>query len=61
MARVLTEIATRFHDIAVVATREAERRTELATLAPVLATAPMLDRDVNDLADLAELANHLTA
>ena len=61
VARVLTEIATRFHDIAVVATRETERRTELATLAPVLATAPMLDRDVNDLADLAELASHLTA
>ena len=60
VARVLTEIATRFHDIAVVATREAERRAELATLAPVLAAAPMLDRDVNDLADLAELAKHLT-
>lgn len=61
VARVLTEIATRFHDIAVVATREAERRAELATLAPVLAAAPILDRDVNDLADLAELAGHLTA
>ena len=56
VAGVLTEVATRFHDIAVVATREAERRAELAELAPLLVTCPMLDGDVNDLADLYELA-----
>ena len=31
---VLAEVATRFHDVALVATREAERRAELAALAP---------------------------
>jgi anion-transporting ArsA/GET3 family ATPase len=56
VAGVLTEVATRFHDIAVVATREAERRSELAELAPLLVTCPMLDGDVNDLYDLYELA-----
>jgi len=53
---VLGEIAVSFHDVAIVATREAERRTELAELAPLLVTAPMLEHDVNDLADLYELA-----
>ena len=57
---VLAEIAGRFHDIAVVATREAERRAELADLASLLVAAPMLDRDVNDVTDLLELAAHLT-
>jgi len=53
---VLGEIAVSFQDVAIVATREAERRTELAELAPLLVTAPMLEHDVNDLADLYELA-----
>jgi anion-transporting ArsA/GET3 family ATPase len=57
--RVLHEIATRFHDLAVVATREAERRAELAALCPLLAAVPVLDRDVNDLGDLLEVAGHL--
>jgi len=56
---VIAEIGTRFHDVAVVATREAERRAELATLAPMLVAAPMLDRDVNDIADLYDLAAEL--
>jgi anion-transporting ArsA/GET3 family ATPase len=55
---VLTEIGQRFHQVAVVATREAERRAELATLTSLLVAAPMLDRDINDLADLLELAAH---
>ncbi|HUF97952.1 MAG TPA: ArsA-related P-loop ATPase [Ilumatobacter sp.] len=59
VASVLAEIGTRFHDVAVVATREAERRSELATLAPMLVAAPMLDRDVNDIADLYDLATAL--
>jgi anion-transporting ArsA/GET3 family ATPase len=56
---VLTEIATRFHDVAVVATREAERRAELAECSPVVLTAPALDRDINDISDLLALAEHL--
>jgi anion-transporting ArsA/GET3 family ATPase len=56
VAGVLTEVATRFHDIAVVATREAERRAELAELTSLVVSCPMLDGDVNDLADLYELA-----
>ena len=58
---VLTEIGARFHDVAVVATREAERRAELAELCHLLVTAPVLDRDVNDIADLLELAGHFTS
>jgi len=56
---VLTEIATRFHDVAVVATRESERHAELAECSPVVLTAPALDRDINDVADLLALAEHL--
>ena len=55
VAGVLTEVATRFHDIAVVATREADRRAELAELSPLLVSCPMLDGDVNDLGDLYRL------
>ncbi|NNE11690.1 MAG: AAA family ATPase [Ilumatobacter sp.] len=53
---VLTEIGERFHDLAVVATREAERRAELEVLTPLLVAAPMLQHDINDVADLLELA-----
>ncbi len=56
---VLTEIGERFHQVAVVATREAERRAELADLSPLLVAAPMLDHDINDVADLLQLAEHL--
>ncbi len=38
---VLQEVATRFHDVALVATREAERRAELAALAPQVARRPV--------------------
>ena len=58
-AAVIAEIGMRFHDVAVVATREAERCAELSTLAPLLVSAPMLDRDVNDIADLYDLASEL--
>ncbi len=53
---VLTEIGERFHEVAVVATREAERRAELAELTSLLVAAPMLEHDINDVADLLELA-----
>ncbi|MEX2626250.1 MAG: hypothetical protein WD225_05165, partial [Ilumatobacteraceae bacterium] len=55
----LAEIAARFHDVAVVANREAERRTELAERSSVVLTAPALDRDINDVGDLLALADHL--
>lgn len=57
VAHVLAEIAARFHDVGVIATRESERCAELATLSPLLVTAPVLNRDVNDLSDLLELAD----
>ncbi len=60
VADVLTEIGGRFDDVRVVATREAERRTELSELSPLLVDAPVLDRDVNDIADLLELAAHFS-
>ena len=56
---ILGEIADRFHDIAMVATREAERRAELQRLAPFTSTAPALDHDIHNLASLLELGNHL--
>ncbi|MCU1395364.1 MAG: putative anion transporting ATPase [Ilumatobacteraceae bacterium] len=56
---ILGEVAARFHDIAMVATREAERRAELQRLAPFTTTAPALDHDIHDLASLLELGNHL--
>ncbi len=55
---VLAEIAARFHDVAVVANREAERRAELAEQTSIVLTAPALDRDINDVADLLALADH---
>jgi anion-transporting ArsA/GET3 family ATPase len=58
---VLHEIAARFHDLAVVAAREAERRAELSAMCPLVVAVPVLDHDVNDLADLLEVAGHLHA
>ncbi len=56
---VLTEVATRFHDVAIVATREAERRAELSDLAAQVLDVPSLDTDVNDLDGLMALVGHL--
>ncbi|MET0579260.1 MAG: ArsA-related P-loop ATPase, partial [Ilumatobacteraceae bacterium] len=56
---VLGEVARRFHDVALVATREAERRAELALLAPQVLDVPSLDSDINDLAGLMVLVGHL--
>jgi anion-transporting ArsA/GET3 family ATPase len=56
---VLTEVAERFHDVALVATREAERRAELAALAPQVIDVPSLESDVNDLRALMALVDHL--
>jgi hypothetical protein len=54
-ARVLAELGQRFGDMAVVATRERERLSELSELAAIVVAIPVLDRDVNDLGDLVEL------
>jgi anion-transporting ArsA/GET3 family ATPase len=56
---LLGEIAGSFHDIAMVATREAERRSELERLAPFTAVAPALDHDIHNLKSLLELGDHL--
>jgi len=56
---VLHEVATRFHDVALVAAREAERRAELADLAPEVFDVPSLASDVNDLAGLMLIVDHL--
>jgi anion-transporting ArsA/GET3 family ATPase len=56
---VLAEVATRFHDVAIVAMREAERRAELAELAPQVLDAPTLDSDIFDLSGLLTLVGHL--
>jgi anion-transporting ArsA/GET3 family ATPase len=59
VSTILTEIAERFPDIAIVATREAERRSELQRLAPFTSVAPALDHDVHNLSSLLELGDHL--
>ena len=53
--RVLREVGESFGNYAVVATREAEQRVELAANADVLVSIPMLDEPVNDLASLVHL------
>ena len=55
LRRVLGEVGESFANYAVVATREAEQRAELATTADVLVTVPILDEPVNDLASLVRL------
>jgi anion-transporting ArsA/GET3 family ATPase len=58
---VLAEVAARFHDVALVATREAERRAELAELSPEVLDVPSLDSDINDLDGLWTIVRHLRA
>ena len=56
---VLDEVADRFRDVTVVAGREAERRSELATAAPITAVVPTMPTDVHDLAGLLAMGGHL--
>ncbi|MFN8021902.1 MAG: ArsA-related P-loop ATPase [Acidimicrobiales bacterium] len=56
---VLAEVADRFHDVAVVASREAERRAELESIGALTVAAPALARDVTDLRALVDLGRHL--
>jgi anion-transporting ArsA/GET3 family ATPase len=55
VARVLREVASSFHNFAVVAKREAEQRAELATVPDVVLTVPYFDDDIGDLAGLLRL------
>jgi anion-transporting ArsA/GET3 family ATPase len=57
--RVLQRMAVRFDDLSMVAAREADRRSELAALAPVAVDVPWLSGDIHDLAGLAILAGYL--
>jgi anion-transporting ArsA/GET3 family ATPase len=57
--RVLVEIAESFQRFHVVAQREAEERSELATVPEVVATVPYFDSDIHDLAGLLRLGESL--
>ncbi len=57
--RVLGEVADRFRDVTVVAGREAERRAELASAAPITVVVPTMPTDVHDLPTLLALGGHL--
>jgi anion-transporting ArsA/GET3 family ATPase len=59
VGEVLTEVAERFHDVAVVAAREAERRRTLSRSTPVIADVPTMSDDIHDLAGLLTIADHL--
>ena len=56
---VLTQVAERFDDVALVAARESDRRSELAALAPVMLSVPWMPGDIHDVAGLALMAGHL--
>lgn len=56
---VLREVGERFRDLAVVASREAERRSELEGAGAPTVAVPALDHDVADLAGVLELGSHL--
>jgi anion-transporting ArsA/GET3 family ATPase len=58
---VLAEVAGRFHEVALVATRESERRAELATLAPHVLDVEALPGDVHDLGGLLDIVSFLRA
>ncbi|WP_420452746.1 ArsA family ATPase [Ilumatobacter sp.] len=57
--RVLSSMAVRFDDLAMVAAREEVRRGELASLATTTVAVPWLAGDIHDLAGLGVLARHL--
>jgi anion-transporting ArsA/GET3 family ATPase len=59
VSSVLAQVAVRFDDVALVAARESDRRSELADLAPVLLCVPWLAGDIHDLAGLGALVGHL--
>lgn len=59
VSNVLHQIASRFDDVALVASREVDRRAELEMLAPVMLSVPWLTGDIHDVGGLGALADHL--
>jgi anion-transporting ArsA/GET3 family ATPase len=59
VADVLSRVAESFHDVALVATREAERRAELAALAPHVVDVEALPTDVHDLQGLLAIVSSM--
>jgi anion-transporting ArsA/GET3 family ATPase len=59
VAPVLAQIGAQFDDLAMVAAREAERRNELAGMAPMLLAVPWLTGDIHDVGGLGSIADHL--
>ncbi len=59
VARVLAEVGKSYLDYRVIAQREAEEHTELATEAEMLITVPFFESDVYDLRGLLELGDRL--
>ena len=59
MRAVLVEVSERFQDLAVVASREADRRAEFEAIGVLTVAAPALDHDVSELTSLLELGGHL--
>jgi anion-transporting ArsA/GET3 family ATPase len=59
VGRVLHSMAERFDDVAMVASREADRRLELTSLATTTVSVPWLDGDIHDLEGLGVIAGHL--
>jgi hypothetical protein len=58
-ARVLRTIGESYRNFAVVATREAELRAELARAPEIVATVPNFDVDIHDVSGLAAIAERL--
>jgi len=59
VARVLRTVGTSFQQLAVVATREAELRAELARVPEAVATVPTFAEDVHDVRSLARIGECL--
>ncbi len=59
VAGVLTRVAESFHDVALVATREAERRAELAALTSQVFDVEALPSDVHDIGGLLAIVDSM--
>jgi hypothetical protein len=57
--RVVAEVAQSFLNFRVVASREAEQRSELGRTPDVLASVPYFDSDIYDLAGLLRLGEQI--
>jgi len=58
-ARVLLAAASMFRDYSALAEQEAQRRDELSSARSVVATVPILDEDVHDIAGLHRIGKEL--